>query len=280
MTEAFTTMKMPADIGPNWLRTVCCKVNTGAGGNVMPLHVFQKLFPSWLDANGKPTSLHPTVTQLTAYNGSAITQLGAHDTTIKWRPSSNGPPWLVHTQWYVADTSGPAILGLPLSSKLGVMQLNCAIQLTHKCCTPDLPSRPTTGLGKVTSDLSHPQKLAVQHRWSPLPPLNSSKDLIATYPDHFERIGCFPGTYTIHLHNDAQPVIHASTCVWEAGWIPWAGDHNTSYTTYWLGLLTCPFLEGQWKTMGLFRPQGSQCCYLLWPLPYPNSGWDHPQAWW
>ena len=55
----------------------------------------------------------------------------------------------------------------------------------------------------------HLQKLAAQHRRSPLPPLNSSKDLIATYPNCFEGIGCFPRTYTIHLHDDAKPVIHA-----------------------------------------------------------------------
>ena len=96
-TEAFTTVKMPADIGPNQLGRVHCKVDTGAGGNIMPLCVFQKLFPSQLDTDGKPTGLHPTVTQLTAYNGSAIPQLGAHDTAIEWRPSSSGPPRHVHT---------------------------------------------------------------------------------------------------------------------------------------------------------------------------------------
>ena len=130
----------------------------------MPLHVFQKLFPSQLDANGKPTGLCPTVTQLTAYNESAIPQLGAHDTAIEWRPSYHGPAKHVHTQWYIADTAGPAILGLPSSWKLGVLQLNCAIQLAHNCCTPGLPRRPTTKCGKVTSDLSHLWKPAVQHR--------------------------------------------------------------------------------------------------------------------
>ena len=139
-TEAFTTMKMPADIGPNQLGRVHSKVDTGAGGKVIPLHVFQKLFPSQLNTNGKLTGLCPTVTQLTAYNGSAIPQLGSHDTAIKWRPSSSGPPSHIHTQWYIADTSGPAILGLPSSSKFGVMQLNCAVQFAHKQeDTPNLP---------------------------------------------------------------------------------------------------------------------------------------------
>ena len=63
------------------------------------------------------------------------------------------------------------------------MQLNCAIQFTHK--------------------------QAAQYRQSPLPPLNSSKDLIAAYPNHFEGIGHFLRMYTIHLHDDAKPVIHA-----------------------------------------------------------------------
>ena len=170
-----------------------------------PLHVFQKLFPSWLDANGKPTGLHPTVTWLTAYNGSAIPQLGAHDTAIKWRHNSHGPPRHVQTWWYVPDILGPAILGLPSSSKLGVVQLNCTVQCAHKCCTPDPSRRPITEHEKVVSDLSH---WNWQHRRSPFPPLNYRKDLFAAYPDHFEGIGHFPGTYTIHLHDDAQPVIH------------------------------------------------------------------------
>ena len=75
--------------------------------------------------------------------------------------------------------------------------------------TPNLPRRPTAKHEQATSNPLHPQKLAAQCRQPPLPPLNSSKDLIATYPDHFEGIGCFPRMYTIHLHDDAKPVIHA-----------------------------------------------------------------------
>ena len=94
--------------------------------------------------------------------------------------------------------------------KLGVLQLNCAVQFACKQeDTPNLPRRPTTKHEKVTGDLLHLQKLAAQHRQSPLPPHNSSKDLIAAYLDHFEGIGCFPRMYTIHLHDDTKHVIHA-----------------------------------------------------------------------
>ena len=39
--------------------------------------------------------------------------------------------------------------------------------------------------------------------------LNTKEDLIKAYPNRFEGIGCFPGTYHITLQNDARPVIHA-----------------------------------------------------------------------
>ena len=43
-TEAFTTVKMPADIGPNQLGKVHCKVDTSAGGNIMPSMCFRSYF--------------------------------------------------------------------------------------------------------------------------------------------------------------------------------------------------------------------------------------------
>ena len=38
--------------------------------------------------------------------------------------------------------------------------------------------------------------------------ISSKEQLIKDYPDHFEGIGRFPGTYKIHLKKDAKPVIH------------------------------------------------------------------------
>ena len=288
MTEVFTTVNMPANIGPNWLGTICCKVDMGTGGNIMPLCVFQKLFPSQLDAYGKYTGLHPTVTWLTAYNGSTIPQLGAHDTTIEWRPSSHDPPKHVHTWWYEAETSEPAILGLPSSLKLGVMQLNCAIQLAHKHYTPDLASRQTIGHGKVKSDLSHLWKPVAQYRQSPLPPLNSSKDFIAAYPNCFEGIGCFPGTYTIHLWCDAQPVIHAPhKCL--IAMCPLVYEKLDEFLeqeiivpvmqpTDWVSSLAY-----SWKANGklwvCLDPKDLNAAIHCDHKPYPKPRWDHPWAW-
>ena len=77
---------MLAEIGLSQLVTLKCKVDTGAGGNVMPLHTFAKLFPRCINAVGSPRGLKSSTTCLTAYNGSKIHQFGTVDTAIDWTP--------------------------------------------------------------------------------------------------------------------------------------------------------------------------------------------------
>ena len=101
----------------------------------------------------------------------------------------------LQTRWYVADSPEPAIHGLPSSSKLGIVQLNCVVKLTSRCAQPNPPKKPTTECAKARCDLTSP--------------LNSSEDLIKAYPDWFEGIDQFPGTYHITLCDDVKPVIHA-----------------------------------------------------------------------
>ena len=188
MTEAFATIQMPAEIGPNRQATLRCKVFTGAGGNVMPLHASSKLFPRCLTTDRTPTGLRPTRTCLTAYNGSTIKQYGTLDTAIDWKPEGKNVTNRLHTRWYIADTPGPAILGLPSCSKLGIVELNCVVSFHHQKPTQQ---KPTTECQQVQKDLTN------------LQPLNKA------YPDRFEGIGHFPGTYHITLWNDARPVVHA-----------------------------------------------------------------------
>ena len=77
---------MPAEIGPSQLMTLRCKVDTGAGGNIMPLCAFTKLFPRGINADGSPRGLKSSMTCLTTYNRSKIPQFGTLDTAIDWTP--------------------------------------------------------------------------------------------------------------------------------------------------------------------------------------------------
>ena len=81
-TKAFATVEMPAKIRLSQLATLKCKFDTGAGGNVRPPHAFAKLFPRCINADGSPRGLKPSMTCLTAYNGSKITQFGTLHTAI------------------------------------------------------------------------------------------------------------------------------------------------------------------------------------------------------
>ena len=140
-TLVYTPKYMPADIGPNECGSLRCKVNTGASGNVMPLCIFTKLFPRCITRDGKPTGLHPCDTTLVAYYQSNIPQFGTLDTAIEWTPKGHQHSRHLQTRWYVADSPRPVILGLPSSSKLGIVQLNCAVKLTRRHDPPSPPKK-------------------------------------------------------------------------------------------------------------------------------------------
>ena len=194
-TEAFATVEMPAEIGPCQCGTLKCKVDTGAGGNVIPLQTFAKLFPRCINTDGSPRGLKPSTTHLTAYNRSKLNKFGTLDTAIDWAPKGKNVINHLWTWWYTADTPGPAILGLPSCAKLGIVELNCAVSLQWRKLVQQ--KKPITEHGKVKQDLDN------------LKPLNTTDDLIQAYLDRFKGICHFPGTYHITLHSDAKPVVHA-----------------------------------------------------------------------
>ena len=83
------------------------------------------------DQNGKPIGLEASKKQLTAYSGTPIPQYGALSCPLTWRPGNGKKPRRIQSKWYVADTPGPAILGLPACESLQVITLNCAVHITH-----------------------------------------------------------------------------------------------------------------------------------------------------
>ena len=84
--EAYTTIQLPASASRKGTASLCIKVDTGAGGNVLPLRVFQCLYLNHISPAGLPTGLDPVNTQLTAYNGSHIPLYGALHGPITWQP--------------------------------------------------------------------------------------------------------------------------------------------------------------------------------------------------
>ena len=145
------------------------KVDTGAQGNTLPLRTFKQMFPKSMTPEGLPkaNSISQSNMVLTAYNGTIIRQYGCLELPCRFNNSS----W-TRAKFFVVDSTGPAIIGLPSSRQLNLVTLHCAIAATD--------SKPKT-----------------------------VKDLVELYPDQFDKIGKFPGQYHISLQEDAQPVVHA-----------------------------------------------------------------------
>ena len=183
--EAYTPIQLPASASRKGTALLQIKVDTRAGGNVLPLLVFRCIYPDQISPAGLPTGLDHVSTRLTAYNGSHIPLYGTLHGPITWQPDYPGTrPCKVNLYWYVADTPGPAILGLPSSEKLAVMKMNCAITVRW----PSTHPAPVSTTAATTKPATAPEAAKS---------IRSTDDLIKEFPDQFKGIGRFPGEYKI-----------------------------------------------------------------------------------
>ena len=180
-TPSYSCLQVPAERE----QPHCVKVDTRAGGNVLPLRVFRCLYPDQISPAGLPTGLDHISTRLTAYNGSHIPLYDALHGPITWQPDHCGSqPHRVNSYWYVADTPCPAILGLPSSEKLAVVKMNCAITVRQ----PSTHPAPVSTTAATSKPATVPETAK---------PIRSTDDLINEFPDWFKGIGRFPGKYKI-----------------------------------------------------------------------------------
>ena len=199
-SEAYTVIKLPASASSKGTASVRIKIDTRSGGNILPLHLFQQLHLKQTSPGGLPIGLDPVWTKITAYNGSPIPPYGVLCGPILWQPSTPGAqPHVIHSYWYITDTPGPALLGLPACEKLAVVQVNCAVKATQ-------PNRSPTGTTPTQAVRATKPPAA---RTSKSKCIKSTDDLMREFSDRFTGIGKFPGEYKIRLHSDAHPVIHA-----------------------------------------------------------------------
>ena len=177
--EAYTTLQQPASASRKGTASLHVKVDTRAGGNVLPLHVFQHLYPNQISPAGLPTGLDHISTRLTAYNGSHIPLYGALYGPITWWQGCPGAlsHW-VNSYWYVADTPGPAILGLPSCERLAVMKMNCTITVMQPSTKPPSPAPASTTATRARPATDHAAAKSIR----------STDDLIKEFPDQFTEL--------------------------------------------------------------------------------------------
>ena len=100
--ESYTTIWLPASASRKGTASLHIKVDTQAGGNVLPLRVFWHLYPYQISPAGLLTGLDHVSTRLTAYNESHIplygALCGAHHLAgrLPWLSTPQGKLILVH----------------------------------------------------------------------------------------------------------------------------------------------------------------------------------------
>ena len=188
---------------------------------------------------------------------------------ITWQPDHTcSQPHRVKSYWYVADTPGPATLGLPSSEKLAVMKMNCAITVRW----PSTHPAPVSTTVATTKPAIAPEAAKS---------IRSTDDLINKFPDQFKGIGQFPGKYQIWLCHDAHP---HDTCpqemphclMSEGQGAPWQDgmsrcDHPHRWTN---GLCILHYLhpEGKWQAMSVLGSLWPQWGHPTWPSQDTHCG--------
>ncbi|KAL5015826.1 hypothetical protein ScPMuIL_005415 [Solemya velum] len=104
-----------------------CKIDTGAQGNILPIRVVRKILPSLTNKSGvvygDVIKKRPNV-KLYAYNGREITQYGSVNLELRY-----GHGWM-KTDFFIADTPGPIILGKTSSLALNIITVNTVAEMT------------------------------------------------------------------------------------------------------------------------------------------------------
>ena len=141
------------------------KIDTGAEANLMPLKVYQSLFPENLQKNGMPMKrfVERSAAVLEAYGGSVIKQIGR----VQLPSEYDGRKF---TCWfYLADVEGPILLGYPTGEALGIVKILVVDEVNDgKADADDRYISPGTSFDKR-------------------PPIKSKDELRAMYPECFNR---------------------------------------------------------------------------------------------
>ena len=100
-------------------------------GNTLPLHMYHRIYLDKLDADGflKPQFMSNQLTILRIYNDTKINQYGW--TTRTFQP--NHSVWS-KADFYVEGSDGPAVLEMPTSRQLKLVNVHCAV--TKPQCPP------------------------------------------------------------------------------------------------------------------------------------------------
>ena len=154
------------------------KLDTGSGGNTLPLRTFRQMFGKI--PPGDILKPEPTIS-LTSYSGDNILCLGSLELNLS---TKRHLPTL--HKFFVVDVNGPAILGLKSCQSLQLVKIDVSsIDKTVPTNKQDISKTTNTQNCKI----------------------NNLDDLVQLFPDCFDGVGNFQGEETLHLKPNAEPSV-------------------------------------------------------------------------
>ena len=126
--EIFATINITLEDRPHIPATLKAKVDTGASGNILPLRIFRRMYPTKLNAEGFPAQR-----TLVPSNDTKIQQHRTMAIPCSFRGKR------CDAEFYVSSSTGPAILGLPSCRELRLVQMNCEVNETLNRPNPEAP---------------------------------------------------------------------------------------------------------------------------------------------
>lgn len=198
------------------------KADTGAQGNILPLRVFQKIYPHLINDKGYPMNVKKSNITLSAYNGGLIQQYGVIEIPCKYKLSK----WL-KVPFFIVDTNKSIIFGIKTCTDLGLVTMNCwddfnEINVRNTDFIQSKPvNEPNTvkhiGTDNVTSeciekvmqcDIIKTPEYNENVPHVDLPKIANVDELKKMYPDRFQGLGKFEGTCKLTLKDNVTPVRH------------------------------------------------------------------------
>ena len=169
-TQAFVDLKIGTSVYQEELK---CKVDTGAEGTILPLSIYESLQQHTVPK--QLCSLTSSSVKIIAYGGTPVKLHGTCRLGIRHKHQ------FTSTTFYVTDTKGPVLIGLPTCQTLGLVSLNFNIQVTD-----------------------HPATIQPDVKGNAI----ARGEILKQYSDVFDGIGCFEGTFKIAVDPNVQPAIH------------------------------------------------------------------------
>ena len=167
-------------------KRLSCKLDTGAQGNAMSLETYKLLHPhSKCDEFGLPIGINKSKVKIVAYGNNQIKTYGVCTLRIQVKNRFH------LDTFHIVNVPGPIIIGYPACKALKLVTLNFTLD-----CKPQPVNDSKCSAG--SSDDSAKQQV------------------LQEYPDCFQGIGCFAGTYHITLDHSVPPVVHPPRRVPEA----------------------------------------------------------------